>query len=274
MVKVYIYNLISLISISNVLSHGYVSYPLARQSICYSDGGFNWPNDGSNIPDESCRAAYRHVYSKVYKLTFDENLAAQAAQKMFIQQNEYAKLLGSDFSLENAQNQLRENLCSAGASDYQQQFGDKSGMSLENMPWQATKIEKGDIIIEFCATAEHYPNIFYVFITKPQYNGGSLKWSDLQLIKQFNNVQATDVIVKETCSSSHSYKLPVSLPYIEQGIIYIWWQRDDPAGEGFYNCIDFIMNEDENDEDENNEDENNDDENNDEYNIICKCKNV
>ena len=41
-----------------VSAHGYMDSPKARQAICEEQQGYWWPEDGSNIPNAACRAAY------------------------------------------------------------------------------------------------------------------------------------------------------------------------------------------------------------------------
>lgn len=41
-----------------VNAHGYLDSPKARQAICEEQQGYWWPEDGSNIPNAACRAAY------------------------------------------------------------------------------------------------------------------------------------------------------------------------------------------------------------------------
>ena len=43
---------------AHVNAHGYMDSPKARQAFCQADGGYWWPEDGSNIPNLACRAAF------------------------------------------------------------------------------------------------------------------------------------------------------------------------------------------------------------------------
>ena len=70
------------LAISGVLSviplqanaHGYVEFPKARQAFCEEQGGYWWPDDGSNIPNVACREAF--LVSGHYPFTQKPELAA------------------------------------------------------------------------------------------------------------------------------------------------------------------------------------------------------
>lgn len=226
------YTLVSILALAGgVASHGYLTLPLARQYMCMRDGGYWWPSDGSEIPDPACQEAFQHV---------EQRSGVAAAQYMFTQINEYAALAGPDYSLQAIMDHVvGEYLCSANATGLTN-FGDKSGMSIP-APWRPNLIEQ-EIEIEFCATALHNPSIFYVFISNPDYDASQkmLEWSNLQLVDIFNDPQPTPSTSPD-CSAPSSYKLPVSLPHRDSGVLFVWWQRIDPVGEGFYNCADFVM---------------------------------
>lgn len=221
-----------LCALVGVNGHGYLTNPLARQYRCFKDGGYWWPTDGSAIPDEACRQSFNHVWHRS---------GTEAAQAMFTQVNEYAALAGMEYDdpAAIADHVVGKDLCSANATGLNQ-FGDKSGMSIV-ANWRRSVIEQ-EIEIEFCATAVHDPSKFKVYLTREGYNSSAkaLEWSDFDWGADFMNPHPTPKVSPD-CSAELSYKLPVKLPYRSSGTIFVWWQRIDAAGEGFYNCADFEM---------------------------------
>ena len=79
--------------------------------------------------------------------------------------------------------------------------------------------------------APHNPSYWEIYVSKADYNPTqqALKWDDLELVQEIGDVQpvngyyAFDVDLKE---------------HIGRRVVYTRWQRDDAAGEGFYNCSD------------------------------------
>lgn len=174
-----------------------------------------------------CRDAYQFV-AMISDYT--------AAQSMFTQINEYAALAGPDYSWEAIKDHVvGKDLCGANSTS-------KSGMALVG-DWQTTKVSTSEFEFEFCATATHYPSIFRIYITDYNFNvkTDELSWDRLSLVSEHINPLPVDA-VSFLCTSPTAYRFPITLPYRRQGIIYVWWQRQDAAGEGFYNCVDFTMN--------------------------------
>lgn len=200
----------SVISVSAV-AHGWVEFPAARQSICNQDGGY-WSVDGQDIPNAACKLAYD--MSGTYP---------------FVQRNEFAALTADYHNMDAVKRQVPNGqLCSAGSKA-------KAGMSIASSQWQKTEITLDDnaqIELVFNATAPHNPSFWQFYLTKPSYDHTqALTWDDLELVDTAANVM-TD--------SDRKYRIKINLPTDRSGdaILYTRWQRDDAAGEGFYNCSD------------------------------------
>ncbi|AUV65296.1 GP37 [Alphabaculovirus myunipunctae] len=248
----YIYFLLSILSLAH--SHGYLSYPAARQYKCFRDNNFWWPDTGDNIPDEACRSAYRAVYSKYRTLGESSGVAANAAQYMFQQYYEYAAVAGPQYDdLDHIkQNVLPSNLCAAGAHDRSDTFGDKSGIDEPLASWRPDtfyhdskeKYQSGhQTTLRFCPTAVHEPSYFQVFISSPAYNySHALTWNDLELIGGAGSQLVKNDGSDDACASDRIYTIPVRVPFrSKKFVLFVRWQRNDVVGEGFYNCADVIF---------------------------------
>lgn len=211
--------------------HGYTAFPVARQRFCNVQNNFWSPADGSAIPDPMCRKAFQYMLEK-----------RQYPQYQFIQDMEYSANAGIYYNnLSLVQSRVVPNLlCSAGSPK-------KEGMSLPGN-WQTNKIaysKRGSVFdINFCATAAHDPSFWQVFVTKPGFNVKTkyLSWADLEMVWENRSVKLVSQSVPY-CGSGSIYKLqdvplPSGIGRNTPFIFYVRWQREDPAGEGFYNCMD------------------------------------
>lgn len=192
-------------------AHGWVEFPSARQNTCYLDGGF-WDN---NIPNQACQAAY------------DESGAYP-----FVQRNEVAANVANYNDMAHVKATVRDgSLCSAADSA-------KSGLDIPSPYWQKTAITldaNNQIELVFNATAPHNPSFWEFYLTKPGYDHNApLTWDDLELVDTAGNTQVGE---------DKRYRFKVTLPAGRNGdaILYTRWQREDPAGEGFYNCSDITF---------------------------------
>ncbi|AKN80640.1 GP37/P34.8, Spindlin, Fusolin, Spheroidin-like protein [Perigonia lusca single nucleopolyhedrovirus] len=109
--------------------------------------------------------------------------------------------------------------------------------------------------IHFCPTTIHEPSYFQVFISKPTYNySAELTWGDLELLTPLipnnkdndNNDSHSNLIANDglddLCTNSMIYVIPTEIPYrANKFVLFVRWQRDDPSGEGFYNCADVMF---------------------------------
>lgn len=206
-----------------VSAHGYMDSPKARQSFCEAQGGYWWPEDGSNIPNLACRAAF-----------------LESGHVQFIQEHEFS-VNTADFLNQAAveANIPNGTLCSAGSSQ-------KRGMNLPSPHWQKTVVTpnaNGQIKVRFRATTPHNPSFWQFYLSKPSFNSATdeLKWQDLDLVESYGNVD----FVKDPDDKRY-YEMMVSIPADRSGeaLLYTRWQRDDVVGEGFYNCSDIIIEQD------------------------------
>ncbi|AOT10750.1 lytic polysaccharide monooxygenase [Pseudoalteromonas luteoviolacea] len=201
----------------NASAHGFMDYPKARQSICEAQGGYWWPDDGSNIPNLACRAAF-----------------LESGYVQFVQEHEFASLI-ADYNNQAAVEAAIPDgtLCAAGSNE-------KRGMNLPHADWQITDVKpnaNGEVAIRFRATTPHNPSFWKFYLTKPTFNATTdmLNWTDLDLITEVGNINfVTDPDGKKF------YEMTLNIPQERSGraILYTRWQRNDVAGEGFYNCSD------------------------------------
>nr|4YN1_A Chain A, Fusolin [Anomala cuprea entomopoxvirus] len=233
--------------------HGYVTFPIARQRRCNVQGGFWWPPEGTNIPDPMCRAAYQYVFNKVLSEGGSTSQAASAAQYMFQQDNEYAALAGPNFRdiCWIKEQVVPDYLCAAGADTWRiRPFGDKTGMDIVGswpptvIPLENNFVNTIPIELEFCPTAIHEPSYFEVYVTTPEFNvyRDKVTWPLLELV--FNStVPLVNRRADSLCTANaRVYRMIVPVPYRQtQFVIYVRWQRIDPVGEGFYNCVDAVF---------------------------------
>lgn len=93
----------------------------------------------------------------------------------------------------------------------------------------------GQFQIIFNATAPHNPSFWEIYLTKPSADLlQPLEWGDLELIQSYGNIPVTE---------NGKYLMNVTIPNDRSGdaVLFVRWQRDDPAGEGFYNCSDITI---------------------------------
>lgn len=192
----------------NIHAHGWTEFPEARQSICYDQGGF-W---SGNIPNAACQAVFD--ISGTYP---------------FVQRNEVAINIENYTDFETVKQKIPNGtLCYA--NDTQ-----KKGLGVEHADWTRTEISPGTFELVFNATAPHNPSYWEIFLTKSGVDvSKALNWDDLELINQFGNIAIDD---------QQKYRMNVTIPADRSGdaVLFTRWQRDDAAGEGFYNCSDITI---------------------------------
>ncbi|KDM92683.1 lytic polysaccharide monooxygenase [Photobacterium galatheae] len=201
---------------TTALAHGYMEYPPARQQICDLDGGYWDSTDGSTIPNAACRAAF-----------------VQSGWYPFVQKPEFARLVSDYHNQAAVERAIPDgSLCSAADSK-------KSGMDISSPYWQKTTIDltnNGQLALLYRAETPHNPSFWKFYLTKPGFDSAtqSLAWGDLELVGEVGNIPTT------TINGQKYYQMTITLPTERTGdaILYARWQRNDPAGEGFYNCID------------------------------------
>jgi chitin-binding protein len=207
-----------------VWAHGAVDIPVSRQVHCYTLPGF-W--GGTNDP--ACKAV------------FNESGTWPGQQW-----NEVAKLIkrddGYDYENQSDVEKLVPDgqLCSAADPL-------KNGLNLPLATWDKTTItpKNGTMEVRIIGTAPHVPSFVKIYLSKPGYNAATtkLKWSDLELIHDEEmKVARTDWGSQppKIAGASGFFKFNVAIPPGRSGdaVLYTRWQREDPDGEGFYNCSD------------------------------------
>ncbi|NQZ07856.1 MAG: lytic polysaccharide monooxygenase [Algicola sp.] len=205
---------------AQVYAHGYPVSPKARQAICDEQGGFWWPADGSNIPNLACRAAF---------------LATGHYQ--FTQKPEFAALVADYHNQAAVEAKLTDGTLCAGADKA------KAGMNLPSVHWQRTEVSpnaNGDIKVKYRANTPHSPSFWRFYLTKPGFDTATetLGWDDLELVQSHQNID----FIKDA-DGIRFYEMYVAIPSDRSGdaILFSRWQRNDPGGEGFYNCSDITI---------------------------------
>ena len=188
-------------------AHGWSEYPSARQNTCYEQGGV-W---SGSPPNAACAQA------KEISGTYP-----------FVQRNEYAMNIKDYNNIEAVKAAIPDGtLCFA--NDPQ-----KAGMGAPHSAWSRTSLNPGTFEYVFNATAPHNPSFWEFYLTKPNADlSQALAWDDLELIQTEGNVPV----------ESGKYRINVTIPSERSGdaILFVRWQRADPAGEGFYNCSDITI---------------------------------
>jgi len=192
---------------SVVNAHGWSEFPSARQNTCYEQGGV-W----SGTPSNAACAQAKDI----------------SGSYPFVQRNEYAINI-QDFNNINAVKAAIPDGTLCYANDAQ-----KRGMGAPHTAWIRTEVSAGVFEFVFNATAPHNPSFWEFYLTKPNADlSKGLAWGDLDLIQKQGNVPIND----------GKYHINVTIPPDRSGdaILFVRWQRDDAAGEGFYNCSDITI---------------------------------
>ena len=201
--------------------HGYMETPKARQAICKAQEGYWWPEDGSAIPNQACRQAF-----------------LQNGHVVFTQAIEFSANVADFNNIEAVKATIPDgSLCAAGSEA-------KSGADIPSPYWQRTQVTPdaaGNISVEFWASTPHNPSFWEFYLTRPDFDGSQdvLSWGDLTLIQTHG-----DLAMITKSNGRRYYIMDVAIPPGRSGdaVLYTRWQRDDAAGEGFYNCSDIAIN--------------------------------
>lgn len=208
--------LISALLIQDVNAHGYMDILKARQQFCVDDGGYWWPDDGSAIPNIACRAAFLVKGTKqwVQHHEFSENVV------------DYNDMSAVKLAIPNGQ------LCAGGDVE-------KSGVDLPSQYWQRSDVtldNEGKVQIVFDAHTPHNPSFWQFYLSSKDFNAAEeiFSWEKLELIAEVGDLAVTDIEGKKV------YEMMIPFPIDRSGeaTLYTRWQREDIAGEGFYNCSD------------------------------------
>jgi len=203
-----------------VSGHGFVEFPKARQAICQAQGGYWWPDDGSAIPNLACKEAF-----------------LASGYVPFVQEHEISVNVADYLNQAAVEAAVPDGtLCAAGSAE-------KDGLNLASPHWQKTTIVpdgNNEITLKFNAQTPHNPSYWQIYLSKPTFNADTdkLTWQDLELVQSHGNIEVT-----REPDGNRYYYMQVSIPADRSGqaLLYTRWQRNDVAGEGFYNCSDVII---------------------------------
>jgi len=104
------------------------------------------------------------------------------------------------------------------------------GLNLARTDWPATRVNPGPFNCTFYASTPHEPSFFRAYLTRPGYDPTQpLKWSDLEPLAGAENARLV----------GSNYFFTVSFPQrTGRHILYVVWQRIDPAAEVFFSTSD------------------------------------
>ncbi len=197
-----------------VPAHGSAQSPVSRSLKCYQDGGFNWPADGSGIPNAACRLAFQVGGNNAYPFFQWMEVSANIA--------DYRNPAALRAAIPDGK------LCSAG--DLR-----KRGLDAVSPAWHRSVVRPVNhaFHLRFRTTVDHVPSYYEFYLSKPGRAGNVLAWDDLELIHSVENAKADGNI----------YDFVIPLPPGRSGdaVLYTRWQRIDPVGEGFYACSDITI---------------------------------
>ncbi|MEW6991763.1 lytic polysaccharide monooxygenase [Colwelliaceae bacterium 6441] len=209
--------------INQANAHAFTQFPKARQSICQAQGGYWWPADGANIPNLACKAAF-----------------LQSGYVPFVQEHEISVNVADYYNQAAVEAAVPDGtLCSAGSAE-------KSGLNLPSPHWQKTVVKPdadGKLQIRFNAQTPHNPSYWKIYLSNENFNADTdaLGWGDVELIAEHGNIDFT-----VDPDGNRYYDMEVTIPKSRAGnaVLFSRWQRNDPAGEGFYNCSDITIEQD------------------------------
>ena len=209
----------ALLSSQLVQAHGFMENPKARQQFCVEAGGYWWPEDGSAIPNLACREAF-----------------LAKGTKPFVQNNEFSVNVIDYHNIEVVKLAIPDGqLCAGGDID-------KSGMDIASPYWQRSLItpdSDGNVTVTFDAHTPHNPSFWEFYLSDPSFDADTetLSWQKLELIAEVSDVAVTSL------DGRNVYQITIPFPQDRLGAatLYTRWQREDAAGEGFYNCSDITI---------------------------------
>lgn len=204
--------------------HGATQNPMARQLQCKNDGGFEWPDDGSGIPNAACKAAF--LYNA-------DSIPVWERKQMFNEWSAYSQnLAGTTHPSEKVPD---EQLCSAGIAKFR-------GINEPSAAWKVhtVSVKDGIATLTYSAAKVHEPSKWTIYLSKPGFDSATqrLKWADLLPL-------AVDKVDVPTTDPGE-YKIHVKVPsenYVQDknSVLYVQWEREDPAQETFFSCSDVLL---------------------------------
>jgi predicted carbohydrate-binding protein with CBM5 and CBM33 domain len=122
-----------------------------------------------------------------------------------------------------------------------------AGLNLARTDWYATPMVAGARVCRFAAATAHDPSYFRAFITRDGYDPRQpLKWSDLVAIEGGETAELRGSCGRDSgdchCGSGGaglSYYMTLQIPErIGRHVLFVIWQRQDPAAEVFFSTSD------------------------------------
>jgi chitin-binding protein len=122
-----------------------------------------------------------------------------------------------------------------------------AGLNLARTDWYATPMVAGTRVCRFAAATPHEPSEFCAYITRDGYDPRQpLRWSDLEPVPGGETAELRGSCGKGSgdchCGSGGaglSYYMTLDIPErTGRHVLYVIWQRDDPAGEAFISTSD------------------------------------
>jgi len=120
-----------------------------------------------------------------------------------------------------------------------------AGLNLARVDWPATKVVPGPRVCRFYAATPHDPSTFTAYITRDGYDPRlPLKWSDLELVPGGETTRLSGSCGQNSdqcacMTSGNNYYMTLQLPTrVGRHVLYVIWQRIDPAGEVFLSTSD------------------------------------
>ena len=105
-----------------------------------------------------------------------------------------------------------------------------AGLNLERGDWPATPVNPGLYPVIFDAWVPHDPSYFLAYITREEWSPDQpLNWDDLEALPG----------AAQAVRDDQYYRFSVDLPQrTGHHVLYVIWQRIDPAGEAFFSTSD------------------------------------
>lgn len=208
-------------SVPTVFGHGALVEPAARQYKCALE------NSTGNMSD-TCKAA-----------SADSN---DGGQSIYTWQELTGFVDKNGHTAEEAKKVIPGYLiCSGTEKGY--------GFSTPRAGWATTIIKpdsKGKVRMRYGYTQPHDPSWIEFYISKKGYNPGGelLTWDNVELLDTVVASKAAKPRPADVDGLYSSYEdFDITIPEDRNGraVIFSRWQRNDPRGEGFYNCSDVII---------------------------------
>ena len=191
-----------ILCVANVFSHGSVGDPVSRSYLIFQGNPESPTNAASVAAIEAAGTQAFYDWHEVSRLVPGYDPESIEPYRVIIPDGQ---------------------LAGAGRKKY-------SGLDLVRDDWPATSVNPGPYHVVFDAWVPHDPSYFLAFITREDWTPNqSLKWDDLELLS------GTDHVVRD----GHYYRFTVDFPHrIGHHVLYVIWQRIDPAGEVFFSASD------------------------------------